>query len=65
MKQQKRRFKMAQETRVYRVNIDDIEVDTNDLTNEQFIAEAEKQGNVYSLTGFVDAFNDDEGISII
>ena len=31
-----------------------------DWSNEKFITEAEKQGTVYTLQGFVNAYNEDE-----
>lgn len=30
------------------------------LSTDEFIAEAERQGNVYSILGFQEAFNNDE-----
>lgn len=53
------------ETRVYIVNVDNYEFDTNPIEwdNEKFISEAEIQGTVYSLQGFADNFNSSESIS--
>jgi len=36
-----------------------------DMTDEEFMAEAEKQDNVYSLSGFEDAFNNEEVCTFI
>jgi hypothetical protein len=53
-----------QEMRVYVVNthderVEDIE-DFHDLTDEEFMFEAEEQGRVYTIEGFQRAFNDNE-----
>ncbi len=49
------------ETIFYLVNPDDPRVEDiesiNELTDEEFVFEAEAQGNVYSLNGFEAAFN--------
>lgn len=54
--------KTYSEIRVYGIDVQNYEV--NDLVcdwdDEKFMAKAEEQGNVWSLTGFEDAFN--EGI---
>lgn len=44
------------EIRVYVVN-EDITEDRNLIEQEDFINEAERQGLVFSLQGFVEAFN--------
>lgn len=50
---------MEKEIRVYLVELDNYEFDTNPLiwSNEKFISEAEIQGNVYSLKKFQDEWN--------
>jgi hypothetical protein len=51
------------ETRVYVIDVDDDrveDVDVPTLTDEEFIFEAEEQGKVYTLTGFAEAFNNEE-----
>lgn len=48
------------ETRVYAISIDDLEVNPNELSDLEFISESEKQGFVFSLRGFQDAFNNGE-----
>lgn len=50
------------ETKVYVVNTNDYEFDDSPRTwdDEKFMTEAEKQGSVYSLKGFQEAFNDEE-----
>ena len=49
------------EKRVYLIDIHDIRVRDidyiNELTDEEFVFEAEEQGKVYSLKGFEKAFN--------
>lgn len=47
---------MAKEVRYYVVNLDDVDYDVT-KTEELFMAEAEKQGKVYSQAGFQSAFN--------
>jgi cellobiose phosphorylase len=55
---------MEKETRVYVINTnDDRVVDIewiNELSDDEFIYEAEKQGRVYSLKGFEKAFSNEE-----
>lgn len=53
------------EIRVYAIDIDSIskELDgkrMNDITKEEFMAESEKQGLVYTLEKFEQAFNQEE-----
>jgi hypothetical protein len=52
------------EMRVYVINTHDERVEDidnlNDLTNEEFMFEAEEQGRVYTLEGFQRAFNESE-----
>jgi restriction endonuclease Mrr len=52
------------ETRVYVINSHDDRVEyivnLNDLTNDEFMVEAEEQGRVYTLKGFQIAFNESE-----
>jgi hypothetical protein len=52
------------EPRVYVINVNDERVadipDTDELTNEEFMFEAEEQGRIYTLDGFVNAFNFEE-----
>ncbi len=51
-----------EETKYYLVNPDELEEeqDVNDMTDEEFMDEAERQGMVYSQDGFVEAFNNDD-----
>jgi hypothetical protein len=51
---------MNKELRVYVVDANLLEVSYEELTDEEFVQEAENQGNVYSLVGFQEAFNDRE-----
>jgi|TARA_R100000084_G_C4610324_1_gene127762 hypothetical protein len=53
--------------KVYLINIENVSKDTEDkawsvegLSDEEFMTEAERQGNVYSVEGFEKAFNDME-----
>lgn len=50
------------ETRVYVINTDiqSSNIFYQNMTDEEFINEAELQGTVYSLEGFVTAFNNEE-----
>ena len=50
------------ETRVYVLDTQDISIDKGfeELTEEEWIAECERQGRVYSLQGFARAFNEEE-----
>ena len=51
------------ETRVYVINTNDErvdDVDVQELTNDEFMFEAEEQGRVYTLDGFTKAFNSEE-----
>jgi hypothetical protein len=49
------------ETRVYVVDIDQTEDEFNNVvTDDVFMDEAEKQGSVYTLNGFQEAFNNNE-----
>jgi hypothetical protein len=51
---------MSKELRVYVVDANLLEVSYEELTDGEFVQEAENQGNVYSLVGFQEAFNDGE-----
>lgn len=49
------------ETRVYVANITETEIeDLRELTDEEFMTEAERQGRVYTLQGFQIAVNYEE-----
>jgi len=50
----------TKELRFYLVDIDRVSrhIIVQDLTDEEFMEEAEKQGNVYTLDGFVKGFNE-------
>lgn len=50
------------ETKVYGINVDEPHGIDNlvDATDSQWIAESEMQGWIWSLQGFVDAFNSSE-----
>lgn len=50
------------ETRVYVLDTQNISIDKGftELTEEEWIAECERQGRVYSLQGFEIAFNEEE-----
>jgi hypothetical protein len=51
------------ETRVYVVDTEDDRMNDvywEELTNEEFMFEAEEQGRVYTLDGFAKAFNSEE-----
>lgn len=55
------------ETRVYVVNIDEFDMDTEvarpgaeDFDEELFIERAEEEGRVYTLSGFQEAFNNEQ-----
>lgn len=51
------------ETRVYVIDTNDErvdDVDVQELTNDEFMLEAEEQGRVYTLDGFTKAFNSEE-----
>jgi len=53
---------MKTEIRVYLVDFYNYDFDDNDspsdFSDEKFMSEAEKQGNVYSLSGFQNAYNE-------
>ena len=53
---------MKTEIRVYLVDFYNYDFDDNnspsDFSDERFMSETEKQGNVYSLSGFQDAYNE-------
>ena len=51
-----------EETRYYMVNPDELEEETdiNNMSDEEFIEEAERQGTVYSQEGFQEGFNNDD-----
>lgn len=56
---------MNKETRVYALDMNQIPkeydgIDYTEFTNEEFISLCELQGGVYSLKGFVKAFNVEE-----
>ena len=53
-------LRMSKELRVYVVDANLLEVSYEELTDGEFVQEAENQGNVYSLVGFQEAFNDGE-----
>jgi len=46
-----------QVTKIYCISTDDINTYHGDLTDEQFIAAAEKHGDTYDLDTFANAFN--------
>jgi len=47
------------EKRFYLVNVDNTELNVVNCSDEDFITEAEKQGKVYTESGFVEAFNNE------
>lgn len=51
--------------KVYLINVDDFQscIDPLDLSYEDFMTEAERQGTVYSLEGFVNSFNNGDNIN--
>jgi hypothetical protein len=53
---------MKKEIRVYLVDLYEVSHTQNPRkwSDNKFITEAEKQGTVYTLQGFVDAYNEDE-----
>lgn len=51
---------MNLELRFYLVEINDSEEDVTSLSDEKFIELAEELGFVYSLEGFIEAFNDSD-----
>ena len=56
-------LKQNSETRVYVVDTEDERMNDvywEELTNEEFMFEAEEQGRVYTLDGFTKAFNSEE-----
>ena len=55
-------LKLKSETRVYVLDTQDISIDKGfeELTEEEWIEECERQGRVYSLQGFARAFNEEE-----
>ena len=56
-------LKIKTETRVYVVDTEDDRMDDvywEELTDEEFMFEAEEQGRVYTLDGFAKAFNSEE-----
>lgn len=55
-------FVELKQTRVYVINTDiqRSSIFYQRMTDEEFMDEAEFQGTVYSLEGFVDAFNNEE-----
>lgn len=56
----------VKETKVYLINDNNYTgtKHTNALTDEEFMDIAEEQGNVYSLKGFEEAFNNDDVSSV-
>ena len=56
-------LKQNSETRVYVVDTEDDRMDDvywEELTDEEFMFEAEEQGRIYTLEGFTEAFNLEE-----
>lgn len=53
-------FNKPKEPRVYVIDVSDLEKGFNEMTDEEFINESEKQGTAYSLEGFQNAFNKEE-----
>jgi hypothetical protein len=54
-------LKLKTEIRVYLINIEDEkleDVEVINFTDEEFIAEAERQGKVFTLNNFQNAFNE-------
>ena len=58
---------MKKETRIYGVDFDVFdfsEISPQELTDEEFIAEAEKQGNVWTLPYFLAWLNEMEVVNL-
>jgi hypothetical protein len=53
---------MNKEIRVYVLDCQDISIDKGfeEITQEEWISECERQGGVYTLEGFQRAFNEEE-----
>jgi hypothetical protein len=47
-------------TRVYAIDLYEIDGSVYDLTDDEFVDIAERQGKVWTLEGFEKAFNNDE-----
>lgn len=62
---------MKTKTRIYGIDVgfdnqcDTEDMDVYDLSNEEFMDIAEQQGNVWTIYGFVDYFNECEASQII
>lgn len=50
----------TKEIRVYAIDVTLMDIGAEDLTDEEYFEECEKQGGVYSLAGFEKAFNQEE-----
>ena len=48
---------MKNEVRVYLVNRSKIKINPQSISNDEFINLAEEEGNIYSLNGFINAWN--------
>lgn len=48
------------EQRVYVLDVNNLEIGFEEMTDEQYIEECEKQGGIYSIEGFQKAFNEEE-----
>lgn len=48
------------ETRVYGINIDELDINLSEVEDMEFIEIAEQQGYVFSLKGFESYFNESE-----
>ncbi len=47
-------------TRVYAIDLYEVEEPIHDITDDEFVDIAERQGKVWTLEGFEKAFNSDE-----
>lgn len=48
------------EKKVYALNVTDLEIGFEEMTDDEFMSLCEEQGGVYSLNGFQSAFNEEE-----
>lgn len=59
--------KSISDIKVYLINVDELYDDTINLnsTNEDWMIESYRQGNVYTINEFVNCFNEHDTISIL
>ena len=51
---------MKKETRIYLINADNTDWHESEISDEDFITQAEKEGTIYSMEFFIEKWNVDE-----